>query len=573
MDANEKNELINLIRKYIKKDKYYEFADILEEIFIRRAELFEFSLDEMESQIKNFTNSCDEIKLTSSRKLGRKSSFLNATPLVVGNWNANKKVISINKSTSLSPENFFETITHEVYHAISQKKDGTTGLTFIYLDNPQSQTGHIMPYLNAPFQQMGTALNESFNEVAAFSSVYDKDLCPFIQRTTSEYPTITFVPKLISNSVGLPYKDVIKAGLQDRKTLFDLLLSKFPKEKHADFLDCFEKFEISLDGIHFLEYTPETLTDTRQYILKIQLMKEFYKNIFNTSYDMARAQILADKAEITPKYAKSIENRLDEILKIRANALSTELLFENLRKEDLNEIIKNTSEKYGHLNDAVVAIHEYSRILPDIKDANIQEQLELYARQGDLDKMREIITENNINIKLPIEQSGTDYRKIKYPTPIQKDLLYERVHQVKLDTWNNTNIKALISRAFNPPLNEVISRKLNKLRSSFDNFKIKFQNVIEHKKSLPAETEENPELKPKNENTDENLFEEKRTKFTSSLEVDSSENKQNDEEFSKSGNSHLKQVNSKNTDSPYTAKNDIPNRPEHKIQDTEERDD
>lgn len=110
-------ELEQILNRHIKEEKYGGFKSLLNEIFQRRAYEYRFDHQHMEKEIKNF------VKNVTAIEFGRNIPKLNSSS--VGCYDRIRKRIYINCEAEIFQREkipwleLFETLAHEVYHAIS----------------------------------------------------------------------------------------------------------------------------------------------------------------------------------------------------------------------------------------------------------------------------------------------------------------------------------------------------------------------------------------------------------------------------------------------------------------------
>lgn len=191
--SNEKlyynNNLDKLLSMYITRERYGDFAIILKDIFHRRAYEFDFSNEHMLDEVMRFANNVQKVSFVPQSEM----SFERA----MGVYMSAEREIRLsqdyfaNCEISLTEEQFgekmFETLTHEVYHGISNDKNGI-GLTYYN-------------YLHRQWE--GTALDEVFTETAAnrASIARTPEDAERYRSDTDGYPDITFATNLLAASV------------------------------------------------------------------------------------------------------------------------------------------------------------------------------------------------------------------------------------------------------------------------------------------------------------------------------------------------------------------------------------
>lgn len=196
MEKNNSNEklyyndnLNRILSQYITYQKYGDFAVILKDIFHRRAYEFEFSNEHILDEVMNFVNNVQKVSFVPRGEM----SFERA----MGVYMPAEHEIRLNQDffanceITLPEEQFgekmFETLTHEVYHGIGDRKSGT-GLTYYN-------------YLRGQWD--GTALDEVFVETAAnrASIARKPEDAEHYRSDTDGYPDITFATNLLAASV------------------------------------------------------------------------------------------------------------------------------------------------------------------------------------------------------------------------------------------------------------------------------------------------------------------------------------------------------------------------------------
>jgi len=219
-------ELQKMLESKITPEKYKQYAPILHEIMQRRAYEFDFPIDRMERETDNLVKNLEGIQYSneSDRKLSKN---------VAAVYNTTSKYITINKEmverdkalmgkySTLSPEllnrwtgqQIYETLTHEVYHAITMWDDKTMGLEF-------EEYG----------MTLGGALTEAVTESAASRTSKIKDPRNINRgyTRTSGYETTTYATNMIAYAMGLTQKEFLSHALGNKEELLEYLKSKRP---------------------------------------------------------------------------------------------------------------------------------------------------------------------------------------------------------------------------------------------------------------------------------------------------------------------------------------------------------
>lgn len=184
--------ILNLIKSKIPEGTYGEYTDLVYEIVMRRFYTFDLTEEELSHSIDNLLKNCKTIQI--SRNFQSKS--------VLAHINTHTKLVEINASNfenSFDYEIMYESLTHEIYHAMSEvttyEKRDAAGLEFFH-------NGIIY----------GITLNEVFNEYAADMASYsrtriDEQRC---YHRTNGYTGETFTVPLLATALGVTEKELLK---------------------------------------------------------------------------------------------------------------------------------------------------------------------------------------------------------------------------------------------------------------------------------------------------------------------------------------------------------------------------
>ncbi len=310
-------ELNKTLRKHINKERYGDYAVLIEDILQRRAYEFKFSNDEMEIQAINLVKNLEGVEFVSRDIIGK----------CTGKYYPGERKIRLNQDYFTELENeedfenfadeIYETLTHEVYHAIVEG-DNESGLVY-YNDEKE--------------EWEGTALDEIFTEVAA-------DRCT-ISRTSQDaeryrtntqgYYGLTFATNLLAASLGSSEREILKSGIQNRTTFMKFFMSKFYKLEDAQYAknELFDNFESSFDLIYNIDcladkiYDIECLEDNdeRKEIIK-QTLSSSLTSLFKSAYDLASFQITSDiEAKPCLKYISQLTYRFAKLERIMQDTL------------------------------------------------------------------------------------------------------------------------------------------------------------------------------------------------------------------------------------------------------------
>lgn len=335
-------ELEKKLSQIISKNKYGDFAIIVREIFQRRAYEFEFSESEIIKEAQNFVRNVNNIHFGGTKEF--------TSPTIMGVFKGAERTIAINQDFYLQMEKkvhprifgdkMFETLTHEVYHAINKMSDDVLGQMYYDKDNKMWR---------------GTALNEIITETAADRTSFartSKDAEQF-RRNTDGYGTITFATNLLAASLGTSEKELLKAGVKHRGVLERLVYSKFPQDKSYGkyAMDSYlTAFEQSLETIYNIEYKEdrETKPTPEEYQMKKNLLKGALIGLYETSYQLANFQISVSPNDVNRKFTAESLYRFLKLERITADSLNIFAQRYDFSQEEVNEI--NSAIHYSKMD-------------------------------------------------------------------------------------------------------------------------------------------------------------------------------------------------------------------------------
>lgn len=283
--------LDKILSKYITSKQYGDLVPIVKDVFQRRAYEFDFSDKHIEAEVRKFIKNAKTIEFVSEDEIGKSTTM--------GVYKSGKKKIQLNETYYSSKlrnygseevgKMLYETLTHEMYHAIADGPVHSGVSTYNVLKNDYE----------------GDTLNEVITEAAANRTSYTRTSRDFEQgrSKTDGYSDITFVANLLAASMGVTEKEFLKAGIQNRKELMNLFNSKFPSNSLAKTAqkEYFDKIESSLDVIYNLNYEKTSKNEPKE--LKSQLRKSALTTLYKSAYELALFQISHDKAHTPAEMA------------------------------------------------------------------------------------------------------------------------------------------------------------------------------------------------------------------------------------------------------------------------------
>lgn len=439
MDSKDKYinlELQKILDQYITNEKYQEFKPVLDEIFQRRAFEFDFSLDRMTQDLKNFTTNVDKIEMVPSEEFEKRYGGSENT---LGLFDIKGKKIALNiglieKDSKVLINKFLgdpafdvefvknqigqmilKALTHEAYHAMSDKD------RLMYYNQYNIKSGI---YLDEVFVESATTRTTTPKREMSILQGYEK---------TNGYEDITFTTSMLAYALGASQKEVISKGLNNYKELFQFFSSKFSSSSLSNFIEIIDSFNMNIDG-----YLKSSQTDKEG-------RRELIKNIYQDLFEINNLNVEQDDREVSLEYLGEIFYRDKKIKDITAESLRFLLSAEQISEDDAIGILKNLEKPGLQMDNQLLDMFEvYQRkISPDSKEYG-------YAKTG---RLRDIVAygdnsesfqdylntsnEERLQNLLRVTQNDPERKFFKYITKVKKDDFEQNVE------WNNDVNKTL----------------------------------------------------------------------------------------------------------------------------------
>lgn len=408
--------LEKILKNYITHKQYGEYAEILENIFQRRAYEYGFSESEIEMQVKNFVRNVKKIKFAPQRKFlhnDTAASYQGKNILLNQDY-------YIRKEKECGPIFFgidmYSALSHEVYHAIANAK-GNIGIT----------------YYNEDWEREGVALDEIFTEAASYRTSFDK--YDEFDSYTSGYTEISFGINLLAAALGTTEKELLKKGMSNRSDLMALLNSKFSSKEDADKAqDIFKKFEESLNIIYNLEYQIDKSEDFKDNEgIERELRRTALSSLYESIYNLASLQISSDKMNTSQKYVSEVVYRFLKIGTIMGDSMYRVI---TRCTEDILKVVLGTEESRKQLADKIIAMQELSKNFDSFSDyGSYYKEFESAKKGMDSERRRQIFEKYGIEIP---EDSIKILNDMEVPQEYSEYIFREDLDSGK--KWDNTRI-------------------------------------------------------------------------------------------------------------------------------------
>lgn len=441
-------DLEKILKLNITREKYGDFALILEDIFQRRAYEFEYPIEQMIDEVENFCKNVNVIKFVPKSEMEKETNM--------GVYCSETSEIKINKDYFLYmkelireedwEEKLYETLAHEVFHAIDDK---------IKLKGPLG----LMYYDPITYKYKGAALNEICVETAADRISFSRNAedATRFRRNTNGYPNITFVSNLLAASMGLTEKQFLAAGIKNRGKLMEMFSTKLRDEELTEQFrkNLFEPFESKLDIIYNLNYNKD---NNPEYLgMEEELYVQALSGIYEDTYNMAITQIATSNRNLSKEYSAELMYRISKMETIMADSLEEFRLSGRISQNNLKTINLNTLPTRTLLANIVNSLTTLESQKNKITDEKIMEDQIQKAKWGNF-----FDSENILDLKIRYD-INTNYISLERLKGVTEDLAYSNfVLKEDFDNglqWDNTASSIVLRKIFDEHVQKSSNKK------------------------------------------------------------------------------------------------------------------
>ena len=464
MDKLKNNNLEKLIKKYITKNNYGKYTNLIREIISRRYLVYDYLIDENRviEELQAFTQIVKTIRAATPEELNNEENN------VLGYLSPERKEIVYYKERCKSVENLYKIMTHEIYHALS-------------IDAGDLKSTGLLYYRRGENEAIGRALNESFNEYGAYLaySVNRKNNNTKDGIHTLGYTDITFAPQLLAAVFGLPERTIVGQGLKNRGNLFESLCAtiteKGDTKKNEQILNEFNSFEANLNILFNLSYDKnsyQNIDDEQKDRIKKSAIEGIidygYSQLRETTISQLRKYDYIDEESIN-KYAYCYY-KLEEICYGLTGSINN--------REDIYSITKkimNNRQSYGVI---ITDLNKITRISEKITNKEDRKKYIKMVCNGDIDNaIKEIKDKYGISVPTRKEEIGD---------AIPKEDAYTSDYAKFIDETDYEEIDRISNKVGLEETNKIIGNR----NTLFQKIKNSFNRVFNRQKAFPVRQEE-----------------------------------------------------------------------------------
>ncbi len=293
-----------LLNQLVTEEQYGEYKPIIDEIIQRRAFQYNFSVDRMKNEIENMVRNLKGIELADEIKIEEIGEDTIAAysskdkTIYVGahRFKENKAYFSDcmneNEMRWAIGHDFYHFLTHEIYHAITEHPDNTSGIEqrIEYMENAVD----------------GTGLNEIVTESATTRTVLfmtDKDRNRGGQMLTSGYQMLTCTSSILASVIGTSENELLSHSLNDSKEFYDFIYSNMPK--------VFEENE-KKSLMRSVKFQADMLK-SNQIFSRVDLIPSLYTQYYTTLINMAKKCMEKEQEDPTKEDVGAMYYRIAKI--------------------------------------------------------------------------------------------------------------------------------------------------------------------------------------------------------------------------------------------------------------------
>ncbi len=412
----ESKKLKKYFEKYVKQltveDKY---KPMLVDILMRRADTFDLSNDEIRQDVVSLIYNLDSIVV------GQMPQEFETAWGIYTPWDKEVTISESLMDTEQDTAKIYQTITHEIYHALARDKNGNDRMA-----GYNSITG-----------EYNSALLEAIVEKSSYRAVFGNDRQDnvYYNKCARGYSDITFIVDVLEATYGVSEKEFLKNGIMGREKLAEFLAERSGEtpESAYTFLD---SIEANYALVHHSLYPLED-QQISPYQRSLNL-ENGLTGIYNLCESKMAERIANSRYEITS--FEDIDNLNDE-LRYDHNKL-TAVMNERLdyfSRRYNHSLMKNVYNRVAfNRYDTVLRVNNINDLIeaaPNFSDETNFMNAFLWAADGKLSNLPpNVISSYGININLD------------YMLPVTQEIFDRALEEDVTHEYDNSKVPKLFKK-------------------------------------------------------------------------------------------------------------------------------
>lgn len=420
-----------------------EYKPVLTDILLRRAYQYKFTKEEIQTDMRTLLGSLKSIEIKKMPK-----GYENAAGL----YSPLEKKITIAKdySKSSSPEDLYQTLTHEVYHALTHEPNGYDRLGGI---NSITGAGN-------------TSLLEAIIEKASYRTVKSNQRDNlYYNKNARGYNDMTFIIDLLESTYGVSEQALLRNSIQGRERLVEFL-SSIGNETPNDSRIFLDSLEANYALLHktLYPFNEETKLSNKE---KAANIKDAITGISNVCESKFRDLLISKPVENIKDAKELVEesqfnhNKMSVIIQERAKHFAT-FFGDNTINMDINNRVAQS------VRTTIDIIDDMNSVLQNSNNFSSKEEalrIHNWARNGNLYNYgKEDLKKLGIEIDRSKKEKSFQLSKEVLDRESEDDPFFEE--------WDNTEIanyfkKVAISKT-QSPLTKAWHKGIDKIKGLFN---------------------------------------------------------------------------------------------------------
>lgn len=340
-------EIQNILDSLVTEEKYGEYKPIIDEIIQRRAFQYGFSIDRMKAEIENLVRNLEGFELADEKKIEEigygtlaaysrkdKKIYINAEEFKTNREFYQKNLEPIDARWVLGKE-LFHLITHEIYHAISQHSNNTSGIEQKdeFIENAVT----------------GIGLNEIITESATARTVLymtneEKNNGGYMP--TQGYQTLTSTSSVLASAIGTSENELLAHGLNDPKEFEEFVYNKMPETMDS------KKKESLLNGLRF----KTDMLNSSAFFARADLIPNLYGQYYTSLIKMATTCMKEEQKQPSKENVGAMYYRIAKIGAVLTVSIESFAKSGIISEEEKNTMLQNPEllQSFQDLKDVVL---------------------------------------------------------------------------------------------------------------------------------------------------------------------------------------------------------------------------